>query len=389
MSKKTIRQDNFSGGLPGDFGKLGNVGIAMDASWAKIPTYYYDVRQHSFPLTTQEFDDNFDGGQVSVFDTDTPEEGRQTNASTAAGVNEPFLAMGVGIVAIGQGEAFTLPLTVHDRPAPGSCTPGESGCVSGSTTTRQGALWWGSSTWHFIEAFFQAFRLQISVNRRFLLTDESLFDIGMVPTPPEFVGAGDSLLPAMPFVRATNDVLKSKSTGKVMIPNNFAGSSCVGAPTVNATFGHPRIIGLGNRMFCFQNPIPVLPGMRFDTKFMGVQGGSAFTDAMRRASVFDYENPTTPDADLTETVCNTTLFSSAFTVPGGVVSLGLVFKGYALQPQACLDYVANYTLSGSRVVDMLAGNSYLTSLLVNAKHANLAGIDEDVAKRLLSGTPNG
>lgn len=368
---------------PQDFNKLGNVGLAMEASWAKIPTYYYDVRQHKFPLTPDEFNTEFGGGQINLFDSDESAEGHQTNATNAAGVNEPFLAMGVGIVAIGQGEAFTLPLTVHDRPAPGSCTPGESGCVSGSTTTRQGSLWWGSSTWHFLEALFQAYRLQISVNRRFLVVDESLFDIGMVPTPPEFVGAGDSLLPAMPFVRATNDVLKAKSTGKVMIPNNFAGSSCVGATTVDATFGHPRIIGLGNRMFCFQNPIPILPGMRFDTKLVGVDGGSAFTDAMRRGSVFDYENPTTPDADLTEDVCNSTLFSSSFTVPGGVVSLGLVFKGYALQPQACLDYVANYTLSGAKMRDVVAGNPYLTGLLVNAKHANLAGLDEDTIKQLL------
>lgn len=381
---KVIRQENFSGGMPSDFGKLGRIDIALDSSWAKIPTYYYDVRQHRFPLTPQEFSDNFDGGQISVFDTDTPEDGRQTNATTAAGVHEPFLAMGVGVVAIGQGEAFTYPLEVADRGAPG-CAPAAPGCVSGDTTTRQGALWWGSSTWHFIEALFQAFRLQIAVNRRFLVVDESLFDVGMVPTPPEFVGASSSLLPAMPFIRATNDVLKSKSTGKVMLPQNIAGSSCVAAPTASATFGHPRIIGLGNRMFCFQNPLPILPGMRFDTKLVGVPGGSAFTEAMRRASVFDYESATTPDSDYTEEVCGTELFSSAFTIPGGVVSLGLVFKGFALAPAACLDYVANYTLSGSRMVDLLAGNSYLTGLLVNAKHANLAGIDEDVAKRLLSG----
>ena len=30
--------------------------------------------------------------------------------------------------------------------------------------------------WHFIEALFQAYRLQIAVNRRFLVVDESLFD---------------------------------------------------------------------------------------------------------------------------------------------------------------------------------------------------------------------
>lgn len=387
MSKKIVRQEKFNA-EPSDFNRLGNVGIAMDASWAKIPTYYYDVKQHSFPLTTAEFDAEFDGDQISIFDTDTPSDGRQTNATTAAGVNEPFLAMGVGIVAIGQGEAFTQPVEVADRPAAGSCTPYAAGCVSGDTTTRQGALWWGSSTWHFIEALFQAYRLQISVNRRFLVVDESLFDVGMVPTPPEFVGASSSLLPSMPFIRATNDILKSKSTGKVMLPQNIAGTSCVAAPTAAATFGHPRIIGLGNRMFCFQNPIPILPGMRFDTKFVGVEGGSAFTKAMRRASVFNYETPETPDADLTEVVCNTTLFSSSFTIPGGVVSLGLVFKGYALQPQACLDYVANYTLSGARMRDVIAGNSYLTGLLVNAKHQNLAGLDEATIKQLLNATGN-
>lgn len=381
---KIVRQEKFNT-EPNDLNKLGNICNAIDASWAKIPTYYYDVRQHEFPLTPTQFDAEFGGRAISVFDTDSPTDGRQTNATTAAGVNEPFFAMGVGVVAIGQGEAFTEPVEVIDRPAAAQCTPGANGCVSGDTTTRQGALWWGSSTWHFIEALFQAYRLQISVNRRILLVDESLFDVGMVPTPPEFVGASSSMLPVMPFLRATNDVLKAKSTGKIMLPQNYAGTACVGAPTAAATFGHPRIIGLGNRMFCFQNPIPILPGMRFDTKFIGVDGGSAFTDAMRRGSVFDYETPTTPDADLTETVCTTTFYSSAFTIPGGVVSLGLVFKGFALAPAAVLDYVCNYTLAGSKMTDVLAGNPYLTGLLVNAKAANLAGLDDSVLNKLMSG----
>lgn len=384
MSKPSIAASNRMrlAGVPHEFQRANTLGDALSGGWAKIPAYYYDVTQFQYPLTTAEFNDNFGDGTIKVFDlTGGAGAGRQTNAATGAGVNEPFIALGAGIVAIGQGESFTIPGAAITRPAAGTstATPCFAGCVplTGDAAARNATLWWGGATWEFIENFFQAYRLNIAINKRFLLVDEALFDVGMVPTPPEFVGASDSLIPAMPFIRATNDILAAKGVGKIFLPQNVAGSACIGSPTAGVTYGHPRIIGLSNRIYCFNQPIPFFPGMTFDTSFVPVENDVAFVPGMQRASTLSAElGATVPDAQLTETLAaGCSGFSSSFTIPGGTVSLGLVLKGYALQPSACVDYLANYLVPGSMMSNVLQGNQYLGTLLSGGvKGMNLAGL---------------
>lgn len=360
-----------------EFQKIGSLGAAMDQSWSKIPTYYYDVQQHQFPLTQAEFDTDY-ADTINVFDPADNVPGHQSNATNAAGVNEPFLAMGVGIVAIAEGLSFTIPGRLVTQPDAPACAPIVDGCPTG--TDRDATLWYGGAIWNFVEKFFQAFRLQVAVNNRFLIVDESLFDVGMTPTPPEFVGASSSLVPAMPFIRETNDVMDDKGFGKNFLPQNLAGTDCPGAPTAAVTYGHPRIIGLANRIYCFNRPIPILPGMRFDTSFVRVENDNSFLAAMERMGVLNPAAATTPSAGVSDiAICNDSgAFASSFHVPGGTLSLGLVFKGYALQPRACVEYVANYMAQGP-MADALAGNQYLTNLLLQGvKGANLAGAPDDI-----------
>ena len=353
---------------PRDFASVGNVGALTSTSWAKIPTYYYDVSQVQLPLLDDEFNTRF-GGTVPLFNEIQSTPGRQTNAETGSGVNEPFLALGVGVVAIGEGMAFTLPgaLDTIDRSAGAACIPKVDGCAGDEGgTKRNAALYWGGPGWNFINAFFQRFRLEMLVNKRFQIVDESLFDVGMVPTPAEFFGASDSLIPGMPYVRAVNDVLASKAINKTFLPQNSAGTVCVGAPTAGVTYGHPRITGLSNRIYCFNQPIPILPGMRFDVKFAPVENDIAFLEAMRRETVLDPANPTRPDAAFeSDTICNSAMTASAYTVAGGTLSLGLVFKGFALQSKACVEYVSDYIVSGSAMANMVysASGPYLGQLL--------------------------
>lgn len=374
-------------------GQGGGPGIG----WAKIPTYYYDVTQYRLPMTQAEFTSSF-GGTIPVFNNDAPAPGNQSNAATGSGVNAPFLALGVGIVAIGEGEAFAVPGALIDRPAAAENTPCFDGCVptgglGADTTARNATLWWGGPTWRAITKIFQAYRLQVAINRRFLVVDESLSDVGMTPTPAEFVGAGDSLIPVMPSVRQTNDVMGEKAMGGIFIPQNQAGTLCVGSPTANVTYGHPRIIGLANRIYCFNKALPILPGMRFDTNFVRVENDLAvggFLSSMQRDMVLDVETAVTPDALLNETLASSCAgYSSSFTVPGGTISFGLVFKGFELHPEACVDYVARYMMPDSIEMRMLQGNAYLAGLISQSIKANLAGVGgvagvpEDLAKKLL------
>lgn len=372
-----------------DFAAIGNVGALKDTSWAKIPSYYTDVSQVQFPMLDADFDLRF-GSKVLLFNEIQSSPGRQTNAETGSGVNEPFLALGVGVVAIAEGMAFTLPgaLATVDRTGGETYIPQVDGCAADNSDPNldNASLYWGGPGWNFINNFFQRYRLEMLVNRRFQIVDESLFDVGMVPTPAEFFGASDSLIPGMPYVRTVNDVMASKSINKSFLPQNIAGTVCVGAPTAGVTYGHPRITGLANRIYCFNQPIPILPGMRFDVSFQPVENDISFLNGMRREAVLNPTTPTRPDGVYeADTICNTNMSGAAYTVPGGTISLGLVFKGFALQPKACVEYVSDYMVSGSAMASMVYGSSaaYLGNLLQQP------GIREGAVAQKLAGVLSG
>lgn len=362
---------------PTDFNKISQLGDAINAGWSKIPAYYYDLTQRQFPLTSTEFDAAY-GGTIRVFDETQGIPGRQSNAETGSGVNEPFLALGAGIIAIGEGMAFTSNGVVVDRPAAAAdCTPAADACVGvNAAGQRNGTLYWGGPGWNFIEALFQRFRLQLAVNRRFLLVDEALNDVGMVPLPAEFEGASSSLVPVMPYARSTNDVMAAKGIDKVFLPQNNSASACVPAPTARVTYGHPRITGLANRIYCFNRPVPIFPGMRFDVSLVPVENDVSLLAAMKRESILDDTTPTTPDGLFPEAVCDTEgntlqVYASTYDIPGGTVSIGVVLKGFALQPSACVDYVANL-VPGTAAWDMMAGTPALGQLIQQAQFMNLA-----------------
>lgn len=368
-------------GTPADFSRLGSAKTAIETGWARIPTYYYDVSQHTFPLTKAQFDQSF-GATIKVFnlDQDSASPGRQTNAATGSGINEPFLALGVGVVAIGNGIGFSSTGELVDSDAivgNGGQVPAFNGAVAfgADETARNAALWYGASTWDFLENFFQAYRLQVLAARRWLLVDEALFDIGMTPTPPEFVGASNSNIPTMPFIREVNEVLARNGSGKQFLPQNVAGEGPVPAETAGVTYGSPRIVGLANRLYCFNQPILMLPGMTFDTKFVGVENDRVYKPSMFRDSVLDLSAIGPSPLVTDDTIDGNFGYSTTFTVPGGTLSLGLVFKGYSLHPSAVVDYVQNYLSPGSAQLSMMAGNPYLAGLAgQGVRGGNLAGL---------------
>ena len=399
----SLPQGGKRGGAPikggsQDFGKLGNIGMLEHMSWAKIPTYYYDFRRFELPLTADEVTQEF-GRNIRIFDNQGVDPGgaRQTNAAVGSGVNEAFVALGAGIIAMGEGEGFAINGACVPRPdtpggalpsigllpgpAPGTVNPlGGGECYCGAAdltnqpaTTRQATFWWGAPTWRFIEKFFQAYRLQVLINARFQIVDESLFDVGMTPVPPEFVGASDSRIPSMPFIRATNEVMDDKNINQVFLPVNQAPnvnappeSICVPPPLAEVTYGHPRIIGLANRIYCFNQPILFIPGMRFEVDFFNVEDVGVYRALTDSITV----NTTGPDENFDDQTPDGQSCGVSCTVPGGSVSLGVVFKGFALWPQAAVEYLANYLVPNSMHAAMYAesSSSYLSGLLASADY---------------------
>lgn len=350
-------------GTPNAFGRIGDIETISSVDWAKIPTYYYDFSRVELPLTAVEFNNEF-GAKRSVFNLDTePDCNRQTNASVGSTVNEPFIAFGVGVIAIGEGMAFTVSGASFTRPAAAQVTPDLPMVPNGITAadgyegvpnigdtvagTTQAKFNWGAPGWYFIEKFFQAYRLEILLNHRFLLVDESLMDIGMAPVPPDFIGASSSQIASMPYIRATNDVMAAKAINQVFIPaNNFVDNQvAIAIPPSNSkvTYGHPRVIGLSDRIYSFRQPIVFVPGMRFEMMFRANEEDTCYRALQNAVTV----SSVTPDAIYTDQVGTTDLSATMTTIPGGTISLGLVLKGYALQPQACIDYLSGYVSENS------------------------------------------
>ena len=398
-----------------DFGKLGNISVLEHVQWSKIPTYYYDFRRFDLPLTDLEANREF-GRNIQIFDNQgmDPGDARQTNAAIGTGVNEPFVALGTGIIAMGEGEGFTINGACvpdpggQDNPTPFMSTlVNIADCYCGAVdlndqpdTTRLATLWWGAPTWRFIEKFFQAYRLQITVNARFQLVDESLFDVGMAPLPPEFVGASDSRIPAMPFVNAVNNTMIQKDIGQQFVPANstifnipdvITLSACLPPPLAEVTYGHPRIIGMANRIYCFNQPLVMVPGLRWEVDFFNVEDISVYT-ALRNSvtinttTISDRFNSTvaTPFGDINNCAINCT-------VPGGAISLGVVFKGYALYPSAVVDYFSNYLVPNTVYANTSTeAGTYLSGLLASKDYpldtrnriaGNLGMTPDQVSKR--------
>ena len=354
------RQTTIKAG-PREFTKIQTLGQIDKMPLTRLlKANLYDVEQVQLPMTTEEFNTKFPGTK-KVFDllSDTPCPGRQTNAGTGMTVEAPFLLTGVGLLAIGEGYGFTLPGIVVDKPAVPEAIPCTSGCVSDCASgDRNAALAYGYPTWSILQKFFQAYRAQMYIGRHFQLFDEAAFDIGLAATTPEFVGASDSLISAMNYVREVNDQMDSKGMDKVFIPPNVAvgtnGTECIGAPTAGVTWGATHTPGVANRLYQLCMPVLWLPGMTLDLRLTEVENDCCFRSAMQRDGVLDPDSPTKPSAAFTEELECGVGCGSVFTVPGGCFSLGMVLTGYDITLAACVEYLT--TVPGGGAMEELYQN---------------------------------
>ncbi len=365
-------------------GKLGQI-MSGRSDLRLLTARLYDIEQFQLPLTRAEFNAKFPGQkQVFVLNPDEDCPGRQTNLARGATVETPFLMMGFGILATGEGQGFALPGVMKNNPASGTpATPCVTGCTSESDE-HNAVLAWGYPTWNIIEKFFQAYRVSMFIGRHFQLFEEAAHVMGLVGATMEFIGAGETLISAMPFVRDTNDVLVAKDCGKQFIPQNaLAGSECAPAPTAEALWGSMHTRGISNRCYPLPFPILWLPGMTIDVRFVQVEGDCCFKPAMERDAVLDCAAPTLPSALYADTLDCGVGNAGVFTVPGGCFTLGAVLAGYDITPAACVEYIAAITSVPGTALEALYQQvgigAYLTGKLMANKNA-LAGLPEETRK---------
>jgi hypothetical protein len=368
---------------PQDMRKVGSLEQLQNMpNVLKIHGEFYDVFQSQFPLMPTEFDSQWGGNirLMSSIQNTTTCPGRQTNLIGGLSVDVPFLVTRISMIAFGETKKFTLPGQLVPRASVAGTCPAVGPCADGSIAgAEDAALYWGGAIDQFIVNVFQRFRLQFAIGR-FLLVDDSLFDIGHLP-PPCFDGASDSLAPAASYVKEVNDVLAGKGCSKMFLPqNSTAGSLCVGAPTAAVTYG---CVTIGSkRPYCLNPGILLLPGWPINVELVAVENDCCFLPAMRRNSVLDCA--ATPQYD-----DSLAAGCGSATVPGGCLSFGIELGGVYFTPECCLQFAQTY---GYGVMgQMLSGNPYLGGIIndpnIRARALQgLSGVQADDFKRFL-GSP--
>lgn len=350
-------------GTPREYNRIGDLGQVQNMPLKAMRTYYHHLISCKLPLTEAEFENTLFGQSIGLFTEDPPpacgpECSVQTNMLRATLVTSPFMICGIGIVAIGESKSFAAQglVTTHADGAvpavvgdPNVCNELYAGMPD--FDGNGGALaqmWWGGPTWNLIEAFLQAYRLQFVLGGRWLVIDELLQDIGLTRQNPKFVGAGESRLATMPFIRDVNDVLHAKDfriegseadlnfmTINTEVDADGA-SACVPPPLASFMQGGQDIAGLAQRVFTFRDPILVVPGMPIEASFVLVKGSSYFS-ALKNKVTF---NLTAPAAGYTTAPVDGVVNCGVVaTVPGGQFQFGLVLLGFEMWPAACLDYL--------------------------------------------------
>jgi hypothetical protein len=336
--------------------------------WIKIPTYYYDYKQVQLPLTPDECSSFFDS-TIPIFVNEPVNE--FTNAAVGLRLNEAFLAVGVGVIAVGEPESFTLSGLAMDTLADGSATPLLQALAVGLTdpflgavdtapgdlpvgvTGVPGTFNWGGPTWKIIDKFIRNYRLQIVLNNRFEVTNESVFDLGMVWTFPANVGTSSSRIAAKPYIQGVNQVLSGKNIGTTFLPANIVIENdlpfCLPPPNPQVSYGHPDVMGVvANRIYSFPQPLLLVPGLRFQMDFI-----QAHPDTEPTICDLATVNAGSYAPELTG-VIDAACGLGGTTIPGGSIHLGLVLKGFALQPSAALHYLQSYLWKGSVIAEALS-----------------------------------
>jgi hypothetical protein len=398
-------------GTPTEFNRLGQASVLSSISAMKVSSIFYEFQGNDFPFTNAEFDAKC--GVVRLFscfgiDGTNPSSGAFgpviTNADCGSSINIPFVALGLCLCVIPDGEAFSIPGAFVSpsvlSPAPGAnpaCPPNVAPGLRGidfcghkcdvadfeafaaahpGTTVVPADLTHGWVSTRWWEKFETTMQLQFIVNRRVIVVEEGL-DVLCVHCPPTTAQgfAGDLRVAPQPIIRFANDVLDCKGFPFKFIPTDTIIDPATGA-SVHVAPGEPGLaVGSGDfgcsgaqRFWPFPCPILFCPGYRIDIQLVPQIACDALI-AMREYSV----------ANILSTAAEGGL--QVGTLPVGQIWWGICLFGYELWPTAVLDFINCYVPAYSMQAQMLQGVPYVYDLMKKLD-ANGQGLDDGTKNRL-------
>jgi hypothetical protein len=397
---------------PVEFNRLGQASALDRVSAMKVSSIIYEFRGIDFPMTNAEFDANC--GVVRLFGCGPDNFGTSsgvtgpliTNADCGSGINIPFVALGICLCVIPDGETFGLPgAFVSPSVMAGTGTPtGDPRCPPiaapalrkfdfcgaqcdevdfvGFNVRNPGAnalpahLTHGWVSGRYWQKFETTMQLQFIINRRIIAIEEGL-DVLCVHCPPTTAQgfAGDIRVAPQPIIRFANDVLNCKGFPFKFMPGN----TIVDPGTGESFTAGPGMPGLGvgssdfgcmgaQRFFPFPCPILFCPGYRIDVQLVPQIACDALI-AMREYAV----------ANVLQTSAEGGL--AVGTLPVGQLWWGLCLFGYELWPTTVLDFINCYVPPYSMQAQMLQGTPYVYDLMKKLD-ASGQGLDEKLKNRL-------
>ncbi len=398
---------------PQEFNRLGTIPNIGNLPVTQLQALYYDIQCIELPLTNGEFDAICGVQRLFNCGPDiTVGTCRVTNANCGAGINAPFVALGLAIIVIPEGHGWTLPGVactsmaalqqnticcdgfpgtmgsgVNEPVVPGRDLDAPFGGVPDMTSfcaANPGAccsrsdLAWGWPTWRLAEQLLSTLTLQFIVLNRWLVIEELLSLLAFYPNPSCFIGAfGDVTVAARPEQRWTNDTMRCKGIGLTHIGTNTIIDAATGESfsvvlgNPGQGFGSPNFsCGHLTRMWPFPTPLFFCPGYRIDIQFVPQIACDALA-AMRELAVV---NCTSSAAEFSgPLVC---------TIPAGQLRLGVVLLGFEIWPSALLPAISATVASGSMQAQMLQGVPYIYELW---KKMEQSGQLDDRTKNRLNG----
>jgi hypothetical protein len=371
MARNTGQKKIFRA-LPQDFSQLGQVDTVNDIfrmPFNVFPTVVVWEETLCLPLTDAQVDAFLSRLRFGLFKVNFPNDdcpGITTTASFLTTI-QPVVICGICVVAIGEGLNFCQGGVLVDCPdgnQPQQLPPVlANACDVSNAIPQEGQVpaifQFGGPTWSFIESFFRAFSLQVLLNDECLIIDLPVNEIGMCEIAPSFIGAGDSCVSVMPFIREANQFALNNGVGcQFLPPNTMVTTGCDGVctsitappPSAGATFGHIKFQGRHTKGIRLPRPLLLVPAVStLGLEFDDWGNNAAFICQMKAAVVAGtgclgarecepiQPSPCFTGAALAASECPPILGGAAH-FPGGKVTIGVRLMGFRVSYSFCLNY---------------------------------------------------
>lgn len=382
-NKKTARNMVLDA-EPRDFQALGTLAQVEACPPGKVPVCLYAVREHQFPMTSEQFDHVTRCDNDVFSDTDEDDCSLQTNLEHSLSVCETTLVYGVAVFLEAdnvagsiQGASVVAP-AAPNTPQPtivgavnvcGGYCGGVFGVPTDTDVIGPAGLDYGGIGMDFIEQYSRLYDVEFSVCRSMIM-QEQMRNVGYACSQSMTAGMGHASIPTACIVRALNDRLSDMGENTRFLQANSAfidaggattTAACAPAQLMDVMRGAAHVGGMKRGFWPFPKPIVICPGQPIKLNFVRNADPACLPALKCRSTI----SRTTPDANYLSSLegQTTSVCRDYTTYPLGTIRIGAALCGVALYPQVCYEYAAKYCHEGDPSLFIAGTQQHLAGLM--------------------------